>query len=92
MVKSKSANYISSSLAQPSFHRLSLAPQAGSSPSHREHLIPTTPKKKQCDQSLIESRYRQYQIVWDKHSAIVFPTLFLIFNVCYWCYYFVWLN
>ena len=25
----------------------------------------------------------------DKYSRLVFPSLFLLFNVCYWCYYFV---
>jgi hypothetical protein len=90
MVKSKSANYISSNLKQPSFHRLSLAPYADSSPSHRECLIPA--KKKACEQAVNESRYRHYQILWDKNSAIVFPALFIIFNIVYWSYYFIWLS
>ena len=25
----------------------------------------------------------------DKYSRIIFPSLFLLFNVCYWCFYFV---
>ena len=93
MVKSKSANYISSNLSEPSFHRLSLAPQA--SPSHRESLIAPakkTPRKEGTSLSVLESRYRHYQIIWDKHSSIVFPTLFIIFNIFYWSYYFIWLH
>ncbi len=23
----------------------------------------------------------------DKYSRLVFPTLFIVFNVCYWCFY-----
>jgi len=25
----------------------------------------------------------------DKYSRTIFPSLFLLFNVCYWCFYFV---
>ena len=25
----------------------------------------------------------------DKYSRMIFPSLFLIFNICYWCFYFV---
>ena len=25
----------------------------------------------------------------DKYSRLIFPTLFLAFNICYWCYYYV---
>ena len=90
MVESKPANYISSNLKPPCLHQLSLAPYADSSPSHKECLIPA--KNKACEQAVIESRYRHYQIMWDKHSAIVFPALFIIFNILYWSYYFIWLS
>ena len=25
----------------------------------------------------------------DKYSRVIFPSLFLLFNICYWCFYFV---